>query len=206
MTVPSGLSRQEYSALPGVLQLVDVVGERVAQEVARAGALEVDDAHVRDVEHPGVAAHRAVLVDLGAVVDRHVPAAEIDHARAGGAVDGVRGCLFQHAHLPSEKAKGRSGRRASPRLSFYLRDCGASTRRCPFGGSPSPARPLSRCELRPRSPCCLSDCGSCAFGGAPVTGAALSCTDPLGTVGARLSKRRRAGSPTSARGCTRPSS
>ena len=75
--------------MPGVLQLVDVVRERVAQEIARAGAFEVDDAHVRDVEHAGVAAHRVMLVDLRAVVDRHVPAAEIDHARARGAVNGV---------------------------------------------------------------------------------------------------------------------
>src|ERR1700704_4088481 len=62
--------------------------------------------------------------------------------------------------------KGRGGHSASPRLSVYLRDCGAVSRRCPFGGpSPPTARSLSRSELRPRSPCCLSDCGSCAFGG-----------------------------------------
>ncbi|MNS84190.1 hypothetical protein D3C72_1180040 [compost metagenome] len=46
---------------------------------------------MRYVEHAGVGAHGVVLFDLGAVVDRHVPAAEVDHAGAEGAVDGVEG-------------------------------------------------------------------------------------------------------------------
>ena len=137
-----GLEQARIERLAGHLQLVDVVGEHVAQERARALAFDVDDAHVRDVEHARVAAHRAVLVDLGAVVDRHVPAAEIHHARAGRAVHGVEGCLFRHAGLRS----GRSMRakRPSPRpvCPFYLRDWGTrnclGAPSCPFGGSPPP--------------------------------------------------------------------
>ncbi len=58
--------------------------------------MEVDDPHVGDVEHSGVVAHRVMLVDLGAVIHRHVPAAEIHHARACGAVHRMQGGLFEH--------------------------------------------------------------------------------------------------------------
>jgi hypothetical protein len=75
--------------LPGLFKPVDVVREQIAEEVADARALEVDHTHVRHVEHARVGAHRTVLVDLRAVVDGHVPAAEIHHARAGGAMEGV---------------------------------------------------------------------------------------------------------------------
>ena len=87
-----GAQQARIERLAGDLQLVDVVRERVAQECARGiriVAVDVDDAHVRDVEHAGIVAYRVVLVDLRAVVDRHVPPAEIDHPRAGRAVGGV---------------------------------------------------------------------------------------------------------------------
>ena len=99
MTPPCSLSMHEYSALPGTLQLVDVVGEQMAQELARARAVQVDDGHVRDVEHAGVAAHLLVLLDLRAVVDRHVPAAEVDHLRAERAVGFVEDGLLGHGEV-----------------------------------------------------------------------------------------------------------
>jgi hypothetical protein len=72
--------------------------------------LHVDHAHVRDVEHARVATHGVVLVDLRAVVQRHVPAAEIDHARTGGAVDRVQGGGFRHVDLRRGTAmRGRHG-------------------------------------------------------------------------------------------------
>jgi hypothetical protein len=37
---------------------------------------------VTDVEHAGVATYLMVFLDLRAVVKRHVPAAEVDHAGA----------------------------------------------------------------------------------------------------------------------------
>ena len=46
------------------------------------GAADIDHAHVRHIEDAGVAPHRMVLLDLRAVVDGHVPAAEVDHAGA----------------------------------------------------------------------------------------------------------------------------
>jgi len=94
--------------LTRLLQLVDVVRERIEEKVARAYAFEIDDPHVRDIEHPGVRAHRVVLVDLGAVMNGHVPAAEVDHSSAGCAVAGVEGCLLQQGRLPSANEKGRA--------------------------------------------------------------------------------------------------
>jgi hypothetical protein len=46
------------------LQLVHVVGERMAQELARPRPLDVEAEHVRDVEEPRVATHDAMLVEL----------------------------------------------------------------------------------------------------------------------------------------------
>ena len=82
--------------LARLLQLVDVVRHQVAQEFTDAGAGEVDHGHVRDVEHAGRLAHQVVLVELRTVVDRHVPAAEIDHLRAERAVGLVEDGLLGH--------------------------------------------------------------------------------------------------------------
>src|SRR5438105_5941823 len=56
--------------------------EQLLEEGPHLRALQVDDAHVRDVEHARGAAHGVVLADLRAVLHRHVPAAEVDHAGA----------------------------------------------------------------------------------------------------------------------------
>jgi len=82
--------------LPALRELRHVVREQPAQVVAYARAAKVHHAHVRDVEHAGVAAHRMVLLDLRAVIDRHVPAAEVDHAGAGGDVDVIERCTQSH--------------------------------------------------------------------------------------------------------------
>src|SRR3546814_5635830 len=55
--------------------------------------------YVRDVEHAGIAAHLVVLLDLRTVVERHVPAAEVDHLRAEGAVGVVEDRLAGHGGL-----------------------------------------------------------------------------------------------------------
>jgi hypothetical protein len=88
------------------LELRDVVGEGGLQESACARALHFHHLHVGDVEESRVAPHRVVLLDLRAVVDRHVPAAEIDHARAGCAVDLVERRLLGHCGLRSGTKKG----------------------------------------------------------------------------------------------------
>ena len=88
---------------PRLAQLVHIVGEGTAQKCARAVAVHIDGEHVRDVEHPGIAPHRVVFLDLGAVVDRHVPAAEIDHARPQGPVGGVERGGLEHVFLDSNE-------------------------------------------------------------------------------------------------------
>ena len=48
----------------------------------RAWPFDLDLAHVRDVEDPGVGADRPVLLDHPLVLDGHLPAGERDHPRA----------------------------------------------------------------------------------------------------------------------------
>ncbi len=48
-----------------------------------AGPFDVELPHVGDVERAGVAAHGEVLGDHALVLDRHLPAGERDHPRAG---------------------------------------------------------------------------------------------------------------------------
>ena len=64
----------------------DVVCQQVPQESLAALTREIDNRHVRDVEDPRVAAHGVVFFFLRAVMQRHVPAAEVDDARVGGDV------------------------------------------------------------------------------------------------------------------------
>src|ERR1700757_4528643 len=82
--------------------------------------------------------------------------------------------------LPQKNKKGEAVVPASPRLSFYLRDCGVD----PIApDAPSVDRGSSAVALQivslPCSPRCLSGCGSYAFGGDAIVlpiRAALSCT------------------------------
>jgi len=140
----------------GRVELRDVVGERVAEEVARAGAENLHDAHVRDVEHPRRAPHRMVLLDLRAVVKRHLPAAEVDELCARLAVKRNEWRLLQHAapnppdslrsapHLSRGEKKGEAIESLRPLCPRYLRDCG-ELRRCAARAprAPSVARPSS---------------------------------------------------------------
>ena len=71
----------------------------IAQKAAHSCALDVHHAHVRHVEHAAIVAHLMVFVDLRTVVDRHVPAAEIDHLCAHRAVCGIEGCLLKSCHI-----------------------------------------------------------------------------------------------------------
>ena len=89
-----------YSALPGALSLSTELATQLAQELAHARAAQVDHRHVRDVEHAGVVADQVVFVDLRAVVDRHVPAAEVDHLGAERAMGVVEDGLLRHGGVP----------------------------------------------------------------------------------------------------------
>ena len=152
------LQQARVERLSPHFQLVDIVRQRVAQEIARARPAQIDREHVRNIEHARIAAHSVVLVDLRTVADGHVPPAEIDHLGAGRAMNGVEGGFLEHCVSQVAKQKGRRHVSASPHLSFYLRDCGArvvSTRvRCPFGGPPGVRRAaaLQIVCCSPRSP------------------------------------------------------
>ena len=69
-----------------VLQFRDGVGGGEVHEFHGFRAANLDLAHVADVEHTYGFAHGMVLIDEARVLDGHVPAAEIDHLRARGAV------------------------------------------------------------------------------------------------------------------------
>ena len=73
------------------VERLGVVGEHVLQERHGAGAAEDEAPHVGDVEESGAAARGQVLGDdARGVLDRHVPAAEVDHAGAERPRDGRR--------------------------------------------------------------------------------------------------------------------
>ncbi len=101
--------RVEHAGVQGLaryLQLVDVVGQQAAQEGAHVVALDVDHAHVGYVEHADVGTHRVVFFDLRTIVDRHVPAAEIDHAGACGTVGVIEWGSFERHNSSVQKSRG----------------------------------------------------------------------------------------------------
>ncbi len=90
---------------------VHVVGQQVAQEVPRAGTGDIHHRHVGDIEYAGVLAHRMVLLDLGAIVDRHVPAAKVDHLAAGRQVRVVQSCAMTHINTTIQMSGNYIGTR-----------------------------------------------------------------------------------------------
>ena len=93
----------------GILRLPDgqaagVVRRDVLDRGQRVGARDLDLPHVADVEQPGARAHGHVLVDDAGVFDRHVPAAELDHPGAEGAMPGV-----ERGFLEGRRARLRHG-------------------------------------------------------------------------------------------------
>ena len=90
----------------------DVVGDEALEEVERAGAFEVELAHVADIEEASALADGAMLVEDAGVLDGHLPAAELDEPRAegdvpvveGGAFEGCRAAVLRHAGRSSCEA------------------------------------------------------------------------------------------------------
>jgi hypothetical protein len=76
--------------------LREVVGEEPLQRLQRPGSAEDHLAHVRYVEEPGAGPHRGVLVEDPRVLDRHVPAGELDDPGAAADVDVVEGGSLGH--------------------------------------------------------------------------------------------------------------
>src|SRR6185312_15174017 len=77
-------------------QAADIVGEQLLEQLARACAREIDDAHMRNIEHAGGPSYRLVLLDLRAVGHRHVPAAEVDHTGTERHVQSVKAGVAAH--------------------------------------------------------------------------------------------------------------
>ena len=110
-----------------------VVRERPLQEVERSPTADANRPEVRDVEHDRVVTARAVLLEHARVLDRHVPAAELHHARAERAVLGVE--------------RARDGGRRSTVQADSARESRAGAERggnrSSFAGSPAPATSAS---------------------------------------------------------------
>ena len=78
---PAQLVREERVLRAAVLDLVEIVREHLLEEGVRGRPVDVDVAHVRDVEGAAVRAHRAMLLDHAGVLDGHLVARERHHPR-----------------------------------------------------------------------------------------------------------------------------
>jgi len=70
----------------------------MAEEIARAGAENLDHAHVRHVEHPGIAPHCVVLFDLRPVMKGHLPPGELDQPGVRATVLVDQGGVSRRVH------------------------------------------------------------------------------------------------------------
>ena len=82
-----------------VLERGEVGDQRVVQKSGGVEALDGDLAHVGQVENAHVGAYRAVLFQLRAVLQRHLPAAEVGERCAEVFVGGVQWGLW-HGGAP----------------------------------------------------------------------------------------------------------
>ncbi len=91
----------------GLPQLADVIRQQALQKRADASAVKIDHTHVRNIEHAGGAAHRVMLGNLRAVLDGHVPTAEVDQAGAQLLVKREQRCTTSHGlSRPRTNKKG----------------------------------------------------------------------------------------------------
>jgi hypothetical protein len=92
---------------PRQAELAHVVGEQPAEEGAGRAARQVDRQHVRDVEHARVAPHAMVLLDLRAVVQRHLPAAKVGEAGVRAPVGVEQRGAFQLGRVHRSRAQAK---------------------------------------------------------------------------------------------------
>ena len=79
---PAPVIGQERVLGPPVADPVEIVREPCLEVVVRSGAGQLELAHVRDVEDARGRPHRAMLLLDARVLHRHLPAGEVDDARA----------------------------------------------------------------------------------------------------------------------------
>ena len=78
----------------------DVAGQDMLQKRDHVPAFDVDAAHMGNVEDAAVPAAVEMLgYDAVGVLDRHIPAAEVDHDRAGVEMCLIEYGSFQIAHV-----------------------------------------------------------------------------------------------------------
>ena len=80
MIPPRSFVSSVYCASPGSIRSRSFESRRLEERV-RLRPLDLDLAHVRDVEDAGVGAHGPVLLDDALVLDGHLPAGERHHPR-----------------------------------------------------------------------------------------------------------------------------
>ena len=126
------------------LDPVEVVREQALEQLVGARALDLELAHVRDVEDAAVRPHGAMLGDDAVVLDRQFPAGEGDHASAGLDVAVVQRRAEQglrHGRmLKAHRADGRrsySSRRKDGHVEHVPGDVEALTRGARSGRSRS---------------------------------------------------------------------
>src|SRR5439155_3705010 len=109
--------REQAVARLAGLESGDVAGHEPIEGRARAGALEIELAHVREIEEAGRVPHGAMLRDDARVLDRHLPPRERHQLRAELAV-------LLEEWGPLERGLGghaaRATSRARSRISRYV--------------------------------------------------------------------------------------
>ena len=112
---PAALVRQKRVLGTADVDLVDVVREQPLERRRHLRALELEPAHVRDVEHSAVLAHCPVFGNDALVLDGHLPAGEGHHACAERDVTLVERRAEQglHARWDANDRKDRSAARRS---------------------------------------------------------------------------------------------
>ncbi|MNI54196.1 hypothetical protein D3C73_1090830 [compost metagenome] len=93
----------------GAVQAFDVVGQQMLEPGLGLCAADIDHGHVGDIKNPAIAAHLMVLLDLRAVMQRHVPTAKIDHLRAQREVKVIQRRTLSHGFLLPGLARVRAG-------------------------------------------------------------------------------------------------
>ena len=94
--VDHAAGRVEHAGVQGLAQrcqLGDIVGDQATQVGLGIRSGQVDHGHVGNVEHAGVRADDFMFLELGTVMNGHVPATERHHFGASGKMQGVEGGL-----------------------------------------------------------------------------------------------------------------
>ena len=116
---PAGLvAHGRVERLAIFLEAGDIIGQQALEIGGAVDTLQIDHGHVRHIEQTGITPHLMMFLDLGAVMDGHVPAAEIDHFRAGVEMGLVQRCPVSHGKCLRSVGVRRE---PAPALAIYAR-------------------------------------------------------------------------------------